>query len=152
VIAILLSLWAAVGIVAVLWLVWMRQRRLAKRQSVTAALSSQNEDWIYGDRAERLTRRRPTEPTEEAKLEAEAIVADAKVKAQEILAGAERVRDHVEAELAREQAQVAEKSKRLSEFLANALEEVERASANGSASAQDVGKLEALRDELRGAE
>ena len=126
----------------------MRHRRLAKRQSVTPAVGNQDEDWIYGDRAERLTRRRPPGPAEEAKLEAEAIVADAKVKAQEILAGTERARDHVEAELAREQAEVAEKSKRLSDFLANALEEVERALANGSASAHDLDELEAMRKEL----
>jgi hypothetical protein len=81
VIAILPSLWAAVGIVAVGGLCG-RVSGGSRSASVTAALSSQNEDWIYGDRAERLTRRRPTEPTEEAKLEAEAIVADAKVKAQ----------------------------------------------------------------------
>ena len=44
---------------------------------------------------------------------------------------------------------MAERSKKLSDFLADALEEVERASANGSASAEDLAELEALRDELR---
>jgi hypothetical protein len=39
--------------------------------------------------------------------------------------------------------------KKLSEFLSNTLEEVERASANGRASAHDLDELEALREELR---
>ncbi len=77
---------------------------------------------------------------------------DAELKAHEILSAAERARTQVEAELAHEQADLAEKSKTLSEFLANALEEVERASANGTASAHDLGELEALRDELRSTE
>ena len=73
----------------------------------------------------------------------------AELRAQEILGSAERTRSQVEAELAREQARMAERSKKLSDFLADALEEVERASANGSASAKDLAELEALRDELR---
>ncbi|MET0202090.1 MAG: hypothetical protein ABW114_15020 [Gaiellaceae bacterium] len=44
---------------------------------------------------------------------------------------------------------MAEMSKKLSDFLANALEEVERASVNGSTSAEELAELEALRDELR---
>jgi vacuolar-type H+-ATPase subunit H len=109
-------------------------------------------EWIYGDRAERKPQARPREVNEEATLEAEAIVRDAELKAREILAAAERARSRVEAELAREQAQMAEKSKKLSEFLSNALEEVERASANGRASAHDLDELEALREELRSTE
>jgi vacuolar-type H+-ATPase subunit H len=105
-------------------------------------------EWIYGDRAERKPQARPQELTEEARLEAEAILKDAKHKAHEILAAAERARSQVEAELAREQAHMAEKGKKLSEFLANALEEVERASANGAASLHDLAELEVLRDEL----
>jgi len=73
----------------------------------------------------------------------------AELRAQEILGSAERTRSQVEADLAREQARMAERSKKLSDFLADALEEVERASANGSASAKDLAELEALRDELR---
>jgi hypothetical protein len=152
VIAILLSLWAVVGVLAVVWFVLRgglghsktRQLRLAKRQAMTPAVGDQDAEWIYGDRAQR----RDTEPVEQARREAEAIVRGAKLKAQAILAGAERARDHVEAELAREQAAVAEKSERLSEFLANALEEVERASANGSANAHDLGELEERRKDL----
>ena len=109
-------------------------------------------EWIYGDRAERKPQARPRGLNEEARLEAEAIVRDAELKAREILASAERARSRVEAELAREQAHMAEKSKKLSEFLSNALEEVERASANGRASAHDLDELEALREELRSTE
>lgn len=153
---ILASLWALVAVLALVWLVWSgrlgpsrtRQRRLAKRQSSIPAVGDLDSEWIYGDRAEGKPRARPQEMKEEATREAEAIVKDAEFKAREILAGAERERSHVEAELAREKAHMAEKSMRLSEFLANALEEVERASANGSASAHDLGELEALRDEL----
>lgn len=159
-IPILASLWALVGVLALVWLVWSgrlgpsrtRQRRVAKRQSSTPAVGDLDSEWIYGDRAERKPQARPQELTEEARLEAEAIVKDAEHKAHEILAAAERARSQVEAELAREQAHMAEKSKKLSEFLANALEEVERASANGAASPHDLGELEALRDELRSTE
>jgi vacuolar-type H+-ATPase subunit H len=79
-------------------------------------------------------------------------VKNAELRAQEIVATTERGRSQVEAELLRKQAQMAEKSKKLSEFLTNALEEVERASANGAASPPDLGELEALRDELRSTE
>jgi hypothetical protein len=149
VIAILLALWTLVGVLALVWLVWRaHQRRLARRQAVTQAVDNQDADWIYGNRVER----RPAGPTEEAKREAEAIVTGAKLEAQEILARAQRARDHVEVELAREQAQVAEKSKKLTEFLAHALEQVERASANGAANDQDLDELEAMRKELGSAE
>jgi hypothetical protein len=129
-----------------------RQRGLSKRQSSTTAVTDLDAEWIYGDRAGRGPRARPREMKEEARREADAIVKDAELQAREIVAAAERARSRVEAELAREQAHMAEKSKRLSEFLANALEEVERASANGAASAHDLDELEALRDELRRAE
>ena len=79
---------------------------------------------------------------------------DAELRAHDILAQSERERSQVEAELALERADLAEKSKRLSEFLANALEEVESALANGSSTtnASDLRELEALHDELRGTE
>jgi hypothetical protein len=89
---------------------------------------------------------------EETRLEAEAIVRDAELKARENLAAAERARSRVEAELARDQAHMAEKSKKLSEFLSNVLEGVERAAANGGASAHDLDELEAQREELRNTE
>jgi hypothetical protein len=155
VIPVLASLWALVGVLALAWLVWSgrlrltRERRPAKPQASARAASDLDAEWIYGDRAERKPLPRHQELTEEARLEAEAIVKNAELKADEILAAAERARSHVEAELAREQAHMAEKSKKLSEFLTNALEEVERASANGAPSPPDLGELEALRDELR---
>jgi vacuolar-type H+-ATPase subunit H len=156
VIAALAILWALVGILALVWLVWSgrlrltRQRRPEAIQSSGRAVGDLDAEWIYGDRAERKPQR-PQELTE-ATLEAQAILKDAELKAHEILAAAERARSHVETELARERAQMAEKSKKLSEFLTNALEEVERASANGAASPPDLGELEALRDELRSTE
>ena len=73
----------------------------------------------------------------------------AELKAQEILASAERARSHVEEELALEQVRMAEMSKKLSDFLANALEEVESTSVNGSTTAEELAELEALREELR---
>jgi hypothetical protein len=158
VIPVLAGLWALVGVLALVWLVasgrlrLTRQRQPAKSQSTARAVGDLDAEWIYGDRAERKPQARPREVNEEATLEAEAIVRDAELKAREILAAAERARSRVEAELAREQAQMAEKSKKLSEFLSNALEEVERASANGRASAHDLDELEALREELRSTE
>jgi vacuolar-type H+-ATPase subunit H len=154
---ILVSLWTLVGVLALVWFIWngrsrMTQRVPAKPQSSTRAAADLDAEWIYGDRAERKPRASPQELIEDARVEAEAIVKEADLKAQEILAAAERVRSQVEAELAREQARMAEKSKKLSEFLTNALEEVERASVNGAASSQDLGELEALRDELRNTE
>jgi vacuolar-type H+-ATPase subunit H len=158
VIPVLAGLWALVGAVALIWLVasrrsrLTRQRRPEKAQSAARAVGDLDAEWIYGDRAERKPQARPRGLNEEARLEAEAIVSDAELKAREILAAAERARSRVEAELAREQAHMAEKSKKLSEFLSNALEEVERASANGRASAHDLDELEALREELRSTE
>jgi hypothetical protein len=155
VIAALAILWALVGVLALLWLAWSGRLRLTRGrrpQASARGASDLDAEWIYGDRAERRPQARPQELNEEARLEARAVVKDAELKAHEILAAAERVRSQVEAELAREQAHMAEKSKKLSEFLTNALEEVERASANGAASTHDLGELEALRDELRSTE
>lgn len=87
-----------------------------------------------------------------AEREAEGIVKSAELKAGEALVGVERARGRLERELqdlAREQARMAESHRRLSKFLATALEEIERVSANGSA---DVGGLQELRDELRSIE
>ena len=158
-IPILAGLWTLVGILAlVVWLVARgrlrrtHQPKPAKSQSTAGTGGDLDAEWIYGDRAERKPQTRPREPNQEARRAAEAIVNEAELKAREILAGAERERIRVEAELAREQAQMAEKSKKLSDFLANALEEVERASANGQASTHDLNELEALRDELRSTE
>jgi vacuolar-type H+-ATPase subunit H len=162
VILILAALWALVGIAALVWLVasgrlgGTGRRGPARVQSNAQAASDLDAEWIYGDRVERRPHARARESNdearEEARREADAIVKDAELKAREIIAAAESARSRVEAELARERAQMAEKSKKLSEFLANALEEVERASANGRASAHDVEELEALREELRNTE
>jgi hypothetical protein len=156
VIPILAGLWALVGTLGLVWLV-ARGRLRRTGQRADSGLSAQakrdfDADWIYGDRPERKREARPQQRKKEAELEAEAIVKEAKRRAGEILAGAELARTHVEAELAREQAHMAEKSKKLSEFLESALEEVERAAANGRAGAHDVDELEALRDELRNTE
>ena len=154
-IAALAILWALVGVLALLWLAWSGRLRLTRDRRPQASARGATDldaEWIYGDRGERGPQARPQELNEEARLEARAVVKDAELKAHEILAAAEHARSQVEAELAREQAHMAEKSKKLSEFLTNALEEVERASANGAASAHDLGELEALRDELRSTE
>jgi cell division septum initiation protein DivIVA len=87
-----------------------------------------------------------------AEREAEAILKDAELKAGEALTGVERARGRLEEEIqevAREQARMAAKQKRLSELLLKALEEIEGASANGSTS---IGGLEELRDALRSTE
>ena len=153
-IVILAGLWALVGVLALGWLLWSRRRGLwrPRRQRTEPVGRDFDADWIYGDRGERNPR--ANRRTEEAKREAEAMVSDAELIAHDILAEAEHARSRVEAELARERADLAEKSKRLSEFLANTLEEVERASANGSSttSVHDLEELEALHDELHGAE
>jgi len=154
VIAILAVLWALVGALALGWLLWHRSRRVWRRRPLRKpaepAAHDFDADWIYGDRGERRSRQF-REVEERARDEAEAIVRDAELRALEILAESERERSQVHAELARERADLAEKSKRLSEFLANTLEEVERASANGSSTtSHDLEELEALQDELRG--
>lgn len=152
-------LWAVVGagfLAALIWTGWLRPSRLRPRRSARpeASLPAADEvdaEWIYGDRLERRPRAR-TEEIVQATDEAAAIVKVAERQAHEILASAERARSQVETELAREQARMAERSKRLSDLLANALEEVERPSANGSAKAQDLAELEALREELQNSE
>jgi hypothetical protein len=102
-----------------------------------------------------MPRSSSVETEEGARTEAAAIVREAELKAREIVAAAERARSQVEAELARERADLAEKSRRLAEFLTSALEEVERTSADGSrtAGAYDLDEeLEALQAELRRAD
>jgi hypothetical protein len=152
-------LWAVVGALIVVGLVWrgwlgpsrVRRRSSARPEANVPAADEPNAEWIYGDRPEGKPRARPGE-IEEATQEAGAIVKAAELRAQEILTSAERVRRQVEAELAHEQARMAARSKKLSDFLAHALEEVERPSANGSTSAQDLAELEALREELQSSE
>ena len=90
--------------------------------------------------------------TVSAETEAAAILSEAERRAAEILVRAERERKSLierKMELARDQALIAEQQKRLSELLDTALEEIERASANGS---PNVGGLHELRDKLRTAE
>jgi molecular chaperone GrpE (heat shock protein) len=147
VITILATLWALVGVLGLVWFVSRRTRgpwRARPRSQPESAAPVADAEWIYGDRGGHKTR--------PSLREAEAILADAERKANEIVAEAERVRSRVEAELAFERADLAEKTKRLSEFLANTLEEVERASANGSPtdSTRHLEELEALHDELSG--
>ena len=155
-IQILATLWAVVGVLLLVGLVWSRSSRPSRARQRGPATSeatipaADDDEWIYGDRPERKSLVKPEEMAEEARREARAIVRDAELKALEILTSAERARSRSEAELAREQARLADKRERLSQFLANALEEVDQASANGSTvSAHDLGDLEALRDELR---
>jgi len=153
-IQVLAVLWAVVGtfvLVGLAWRGWLRPSRRGREPDAASRvnLPAADEEWIYGDRAQRRSLNTPREIEEEARGRAEATVRAAELRAQEILGSAERTRSQVEAELAREQARMAERSKKLSDFLADALEEVERASANGSASAKDLAELEALRDELR---
>jgi vacuolar-type H+-ATPase subunit H len=157
VLAILWAVVAALVLIGVGWMGWLRPSRARRQRSAAEEVhpptaAELDAEWIYGSRSERKPRARPQQLVEEARQQAEAILRDADVKAHEIISSAERARSHAEAELARDRARIAEKSKRLSEFLANALEEVERASANGSASPQDLAELEALREELRSAE
>jgi hypothetical protein len=159
VIVILAALSALVGVLALGWLLWRRRRRLSRTRlphgpRADSPAHDLDADWIYGDRGNRAPGAHRRETEENARREAEAIIRDAELRAHDILAQSERQRSQVEAEMARERADLAEKSKRLSEFLANALEEVERASGNGSAmtSASDLEELEALHDELRGTE
>ena len=92
------------------------------------------------------------EMKEKAEREAAAILRDAELKAGEALTGVERARARLEQEMqevAHERARMAAKHEKLSEFLLTALEEIERASANGSA---NVEGLQELRDELRSTE
>jgi hypothetical protein len=158
VIQVLAVIWAFVGTVGLAALLWTGSlassplRRLrSRRETVTPAADEVDAEWIYGDRPERRPRTRSNE-IERATDQAAAIVKAAEREAHEILASAERARSRVEAELAQEQARMAERSKRLSDFLMSALEEVERTSANGSPSAQDLAELELLREELQSGE
>lgn len=93
---------------------------------------------------------------EKARLDAEAIVQAAELKAGEALVEVERARGRLEREVqrvAREQALMTAKHKKLSELMLTALDEIERASANGSASLHELGGLqEELRETLRGSE
>jgi cell division septum initiation protein DivIVA len=102
-------------------------------------------------RAERERR----ELLEKAWQEADAIVKEAELKAGEALIAVERARGRLEQELqevAREKTLVAERQQKLSEFLLKALEEVERASADGSASIHDLAELRELRERLYSSE
>lgn len=155
-IQVLAVLWAVVGaflLFGLVWRAWLRparlRRRLEDRPAKLPPADQPDAEWIYGDRAARTSPETLRGPEEEARGRAEAIVRAAELEAQEILAAAERARSHAEEELAHERARMAEMSKKLSDFLANALEEVERASVNGSTSAEELAELEALRDELR---
>lgn len=155
-IQVLAVLWVVVGgalLVGFVWKGWLRPSRQQRRGGSGANLPAADDldaEWIYGDHIERAPRAGRREIEEEPEVKAEAIVRAAELKAHEILAAAERKRREVEADLAREQERMAERSKKLSEFLASALEEVDRASGNGSASADDRAELEALREELQG--
>jgi vacuolar-type H+-ATPase subunit H len=89
---------------------------------------------------------------DKAEREAQAIVKNGELIAREALTGVERERGRLEQqmqEVAREQALMAVKQKRLSEFLLTVLEEIERASANGSA---NIAGLQELREKLRSTE
>jgi hypothetical protein len=101
-------------------------------------------------------RKKSQELQEKASREAEAIIQAAEAKAGEALVEVERARGRLEREVqrvAREQALMTAKHKKLSDLLLTALEEIERASANGSASPRDLGGLqEELRDTLRSTE
>jgi hypothetical protein len=101
-------------------------------------------------------RKKSQELQEKASREAEAIIQAAETKAGEALVEVERARGRLEREVqrvAREQALMTAKHKKLSNLLLTALEEIERASANGSATPHDLGGLqEELRDTLRSTE
>jgi hypothetical protein len=164
VIAVLAILWGVVAALLLIGLVWSRRRGLFPGREwqpgdeesglPVAPDIDERRHWARSEEPQgEATREAEATREDEARREAEAIVMDAESKAREILTSAERARSHVEAELAREQARVAENTKKLLRFLANALEEVERASANGTtASIPDLRELRALRDELRNSE
>lgn len=101
-------------------------------------------------------RKKSQELQEKASREAEAIIQAAEAKAGEALVEVERARGRLEREVqrvAREQALMTAKHRKLSDLLLTALEEIERASANGSATPHDLGGLqEELRDTLRSTE
>jgi hypothetical protein len=107
-----------------------------------------------GELVERAERER-RELLDKAWQEADSIVKEAELKAGEALVAVERARGRLEQELqevAREKTLVAERQQKLSEFLLKALEEVERASADGSASIHDLAELRELRERLQSSE
>jgi hypothetical protein len=107
-----------------------------------------------GELVERAERER-RELLDKAWQEADSIVKEAELKAGEALVAVERARGRLEQELqevAREKTLVAERQQKLSEFLLKALEEVERASADGSASIHDLAELRELRERLHSSE
>jgi hypothetical protein len=107
-----------------------------------------------GELVERAERER-RELLDKAWQEADSIVKEAELKAGEALIAVERARGRLEQELqevAREKTLVAERQQKLSEFLLKALEEVERASADGSASIHDLAELRELRERLYSSE
>ena len=115
--------------------------------SETADVTVREEAGELVERAERERR----ELLEKAWQEADAIVKEAELKAGEALIAVERARGRLEQELqevAREKTLVVERQQKLSEFLLKALEEVERASADGSASIHDLAELRELRERL----
>jgi hypothetical protein len=119
--------------------------------SETADVTVREEAGELVARAERERR----ELLEKAWQEADAIVKEAELKAGEALIAVERARGRLEQELqevAREKTLVAERQEKLSEFLLKALEEVERASADGSASIHDLAELRELRERLHSSE
>jgi cell division septum initiation protein DivIVA len=162
-----LDIAAGVGVIVVGWLlVWTRRRRSAERAAAEAnrtrllltdaklrgaeilADAQRKRESLQEERLA-SAERAALEIKEKAEQEAAAIVKNAELKAGEVLTGVERERSRLERErqeVAREQALIAVKRKRLAEFLLTALEEVERASANGSA---NIRGLEELRDQLR---
>jgi hypothetical protein len=161
-IAVLAILWASVGALALVWLVWTGrlgprgspEQRHAQRRAADSRAVDVDAEWIYGARPRAKPMPSAQAREDQARREARAIVRDAELRARDIVASAEQARSQVEAQLARERADLSEKRKRLADFLADTLEEVERSSANGSGtlSARDLEELEALQDELRGIE
>ncbi len=125
-----------------------------KATEILARAHSERESLLEEELA--LAERAALETKEKVQREAEAIVREAERKAGETLAGLERASRRLEQEMqevARRKTLMAMKHKKLSEFLLAALEEIEHASANGSASVRDLGGLqEELRDTLRGTE
>jgi hypothetical protein len=159
---IIVALDIAAVIVVGLLLLRARMRRSAERAAAAAEADRTRllltdaklraaEILADAQREERLgsVEREVLQLKEKAEREAEAIVRNAELKADEVLSGVERERGRLERErqeVAREQALVAVKRKSLADFLLTALEEIERASANGSA---NIRGLEELRDQLR---
>jgi hypothetical protein len=126
--------------------------RDAELQAVELLERARNERESLAEERLEAAERAALEIRERAEQEAAALVKDAELRAGEVLVEVERARARLEQdmqELAREQARMAAKHERLSEFLLTALEEIERASPNGSTS---IGGLQELREELRSTE